>query len=70
MKTLHEIAQLDPINYSVHIRAENIINKLKINGDESINEILQDYDEERNQSWFPKTINKLHRGPPDKIYTN
>lgn len=63
------MAKRDPINYSTYIRAEKIIDKLTVTEDELFRGILQDYDVNRNHSWFPKTIIKLQEGPPNKIYT-
>lgn len=68
-RTLHEISNIEPINYSLHMQANKIFDKLRVLGDEHFSTLLDNYEEERNHSWFRKTKNILERGIPEKIYT-
>lgn len=68
-RTLHNISSLEPINYTLHVHADKIFNKLRERGEEMFTALLENYNEERNHAWFKKTKNILERGPPEKIYT-
>ena len=68
-KTLHEISDLEPINYTMYMQANKVYNKLTDLGDNYIVTILDDYDENKNHYWFSKIKNKLERGIPERIYT-
>lgn len=37
--------------------------------DETFKKIIEDYEANKNESWFPKTLITLQNGPPDKLYT-
>ncbi len=55
-------------NKARYIQACKIFNKLRDMGEEHFNTILDNYEEERDHSWFRKTKNILERGVPEKIY--
>ena len=68
-KTLHELTQTEPINYILHKRAERIFGKMESENQRTFSQILQNYEDNLNHNWFPKTKLKLENGPPMKIYT-
>ena len=68
-KTLHEISNLEPINYTIYMQAQKVFNKVKDMEDIQFTTIMENYEEERDHFWFKKTKNILDRGIPEKIYT-
>lgn len=68
MKSLHEQANLDPINYSLHQKAEKIFQKIQTIEDPQVTYILDNYEEDKNHLYYSKTKISLDRGPPGKIY--
>ena len=68
-KTLHELANIEPINYTVYVQADKIFDKLRNRGDEQFSILLDDYDERKNHQWFRKVKIILDGGIPEKIYT-
>ena len=70
VKTLHEKANMEPINYSTYIRAETTFNKLQALNDPHMNHILENYEPEKDHYYFRKTNNLLRRGAPMKIFTS
>ena len=70
VKTLHEKANLEPINTTIYTRAEAAYRKLLALEDPHMNFIVEHYEPERDHYYFRKTFTILQRGPPGKIYTS
>ena len=70
VKTLHEKACLEPINYSIHTRAESIFRKLHALNDPHMNYITDNYEPEKDHFYFRKTHPILLRGVPERIFTS
>lgn len=68
MKSLHEEANMEPINFSLYKRAENIFSKTQNLEDPQITYLMENYEEEKDHLYFRKTKTVLDRGPPEKIY--
>lgn len=68
-KTLHEQAGIDPINFTLHARTEQIFTKMTNLQEENFLYLINNYERQRNHIWFQKTGIALHRGPPEKKYT-
>lgn len=68
-KTLHELSNTEPINYTIHNQANKVFQKVRDMEERHLSEILENYEEEKNHFWFKKVKNILDRGNPEKIYT-
>ena len=68
-KTLHEVANIEPINYTMFNQADKVFNKVRNMEDEQFTTIMENYEEDKNHAWFKKTKIILDRGIPEKIYT-
>lgn len=68
-RTLHEISDIEPINHTLYVKANDILSKLRDQGDEVFATLLDNYEWIRNNAWFKTVKIILDRGPPEKRYT-
>lgn len=67
---LHALANVKPINLTLHIRGNNTKHSLTdILQDNTYINTIEHHDREREHSWFKKAINTLSRDEPEPIYT-
>lgn len=69
MKSLHEKANIETINYGLYKRAEKIWQKILSLEDPQVNYLMENYEPEKNHLYYSKTKIIMDRGPPEKIYT-
>ncbi len=55
-KTLHEISNFEPINYTTHMQACKVFNKVN-ELDHQFTTLMEDYEKGKKHFWFRKTIN-------------
>lgn len=67
-KSLHELARVEPVNYTTYLTAQTIFAKVQTIQEEGFHDILNNYEANKEHSWFRKTRNIPNRGPPQKIY--
>lgn len=67
---LHKLAQLDPINITVHTRGNYIKHKMIYTlKDTTYHITINEHEQEQEHSWFRKPINKISKLPPRPLYT-
>lgn len=65
-KTLHELAELDPINTHLYKQAKRTMEKMNTPSHKQFYSILQNYEQHKNHEWFRKINIILDRGEPEK----
>lgn len=60
------MSNIEPNNYSIFRRAENIFTKVTNNDYETLNTIIENYEHEENHNDSSRLL-KLDREPPNKI---
>ena len=68
-KTLHELAHIEPINYTLYTRAKEIYQKLSTGNQRTFTELLENYEQHTSHNWFKKTKLIIDNDPPEKRYT-
>lgn len=68
LQTLHEHANIKPINYTLYERASAILEKTQELGDPHMDYIIDNYEIDKTHLYFGKTKKVLDRGPPELIY--
>lgn len=66
-RTLHKQANLEPVNYTLFIRASNILEKMETINNRQYTYPSNNCEPERKHLYFKKTKNLIERGPPRKI---
>lgn len=70
VKYLHKKADLEPLNYTLHTRADMIFRKTLALNDPYMTYIIDNYNPEKDHSYFKKTNTILQRGEPERMYTS
>ena len=70
IEELHKRYNITPINISVHNKAENIWEAIKVNDEHIYNKLIEDRNNEYNHSWFPSSMLSILQEPPLPLYTS
>ena len=65
---LHRLAGIQPINTTLFTRGEKTFNKIMDIEDTTWEEIKNNYEPNKDHSWFKKTRNIIHRGQPQETF--